>query len=153
MTPYPAFNFLRVYQKRAERTTVAEKVGLDHLSRLRPGVSAAAAFFVGTRRQQTILARLRLGTCNLNFSRSRLDAGVSEECDCGKRETVRHFLLECTRFDSARSKLVDDIRTIWPGIVNEDLLLGGSGVHLPLEHWEIIVSSLEKYVLSTKRSI
>ena len=133
--------------------TVAEKVGLDHLTRLRADVSAAPAFWVGTRRQQTILARLRLGTCGLNFSRSRLLANVNEECDCGKCETVRHFLLECPRFETARSELVKNIRTIHPGIINEDLLLGGGGVDLSLEHWEIVVSSVEKYVLSSKRSI
>ena len=56
-------------------------------------VRMSTAFFVGTRRQQTILARLRLSTCNLNFSRSRLDASVDEECECGGRETIRHFCL------------------------------------------------------------
>ena len=133
--------------------TVAEKVGLDHLTRLRADVSAAPAFWVGIRRQQTILARQRLGTCGLNFSRSRLLANVNEECDCGKCETVRHFLLECPRFETARSELVKNIRTIYPGIINEDLLLGGGGVDLSLERWEIIVSSVEKYVLSSKRSV
>ena len=80
--------------------TVAGKAGLDHLSRLRADVSAASAFLVGTRRQQTTLARLRLGTCGLNFSRSRLLDNVNEKCECGKRETARHFLLECPRFES-----------------------------------------------------
>ena len=59
---------------------VAQKSGLDHLSRLRVDVSRSVSFFVGTRQQQTLLARLRLGTCNLNFSRARLNAGVNEEC-------------------------------------------------------------------------
>ena len=100
-----------------------------------------------------MLARLRLGTCGLNFSKSRLFAHVNEECECGERETVRHFLLECSRFESARAELVADIRTVWQGAITEDILLGGGGVHLPLEHWQAIAASVEKYVLSTKRTI
>ena len=73
-------------------TTVAEKVGLDHLSRLRAEVSAAVAFFVGTRRQQTILARLRFGTCNLNFSRSRLMPVLTKSVSV---ESVRLFGIFC----------------------------------------------------------
>ena len=147
---------LKARQQRSWFPIVQAKRGLDHLSRLRPCVSAASAFFVGTRRQQTILARLRFGTCNLNFSKSRLHANVNEECECGMRETVRHFLLECPLFESARSELVANVRTIRTmrdKVITEDVLLGGSGVSLSPEHWEVIVSSVEKYVLSTKRKI
>ena len=134
---------LKARQQRSWFPIVQAKRGLDHLSRLRPCVFAASAFFVGTRRQQTILARLRFGTCNLNFSKSRLHANVNEECECGMRETVRHFLLECTLFESARSELVANVRTIRTmrdKVITEDVLLGGSGVSLSPEHWEVIVS-------------
>ena len=69
------------------------------------------------------------------------------------RETVRHFLLECPRFESARRELVANVRTVrtvWDKVI-EDLLFGGNGVSLSPEHWEVIVPSVEKYVLSTKR--
>ena len=98
----------------------------------------------------------RFGTCNLNFSKSRLHANVNEECECGMRETVRHFLLECPLFESARNELVANVRTIRTmrdKVITEDVLLGRSGVSLSPEHWEVIVSSVEKYVLSTKRKI
>ena len=134
-------------------STVAEKSNTEHLSRLRADVSAAPAFFVGTRRQQTILARLRFGSCNLNAFKSRMYANVNEECECGEVETVRHFLLHCPRYESPRAEMIAKVRTIWQGVINEELLLGGGGVQMPSEHWELVVSSVANFVLSTNRSV
>ena len=133
--------------------TVAEKSGLDHLSRIRADVSAAPAFFVGTRLQQTLLARLRFGICKLNYSTSRFDPCVNEECKCGALETVNHFLLHCPLYEQPRSQMIDEIRSIWRGVINEDILLGGGGVRLPPQHWTIVIAAVAKFVISTKRRI
>ena len=134
-------------------STVAQKSNTEHLSRLRADVSAAPAFLAGTRKEQTILARLRFGSCNLNAFKSRMYGNVNEECECGEIETVRHFLLHCPRYASPRTVMMTTIRTIWQGAINEELLLGGGGARLPYEHWELVVSSVAKFVLSTKRSL
>ena len=89
----------------------------------------------------------------MNYSRSKQDINVNEECQCGERETVEHFLLECARFERAREELMADVRTVWDKVINEDVLLGGGGITLAPEKWQVIVSAVEKYVLSTKRSI
>ena len=133
-------------------SVVAEKSGLDHLSRLRADVSFSPAFFVGTRVQQTILARLRFGTCNLNFSRSRLEP-VNEECECGHLETVNHFLLHCHLYHELRQTMISEVQSVWKGVINEEVLLGGGGVRLLPEQWSIIVASVAKFVSDTKRSI
>ena len=128
------------------------KRGQDHLSRLRADVAFVPAFFVGTRQHQTILSRLRLGTCSLNYSKSSLSRN-NEECLCGKRETVNHFSLECRLFESARVKMLADVRAIWKGEIDEELLLEGGGVKLSKEHWEIVSSAVAQYVLSTNKNI
>ena len=144
---------LKIRSQQQWFSIVAKKVGLDHLSRIRADVSAAPAFFVGTRQQQTILAKLRFGTCNLNFSKSRLNAHVNEECECGMAETVGHFLLRCPRYNRFRDEMRATIRPICSGTIDEDLLLGGGGVKFTPENWETIVASVANFVLSTKRSI
>ena len=134
-------------------SVVAAKGGAEHLSRLRACVSASPAFFLGTRKQQTILARLRFGSNNLNASKSRWFPNVSEQCECGAVETVRHFLLHCPRYDQPRSDMISKVRTFWQGIVNEDVLLGGGGVRLPEAHWELVIAAVAKFVQSTNRYV
>jgi len=134
-------------------STVAEKSGMQHLSRLRVDVSKPTAFFVGTRRQQTVLARLRFGTCGLNASRSRWYAGVNEECVCGQTETVRHFLLECELYNIARRDMIAAIRTVWNGVITEDVLLGGSGVPMLAEAWKTVVAAVANFVFNTRRVV
>ena len=134
-------------------TTINEKQGTQHLSRLRADVSMSPAFFIGTRQQQTVLARLRFGTCNLNASKSMRYAHVAPECDCGQVETVSHFLLHCLRYANMRTVMFSAIRTFWDGQINEEFLLGGSGVKLEAEQWELVISSVMNFVQSTKRHI
>jgi hypothetical protein len=66
----------------------------DSLSRIRHTVGHWSVVFVGSRTQQTLLARFRLGHCCLRAHMSRSHP-VSPLCVCGESETVRQFLLEC----------------------------------------------------------
>ena len=134
-------------------SVVYEKRGTEHLSRLRPDVSRPSSFFVGTRQQQTILARLRFGSCELHASRSRWYPNVSELCECGQIETVRHFLLHCEKYRQSRTKMISEIRTFWQGIISEDLLLGGATVRLQDCQWELVVAAVARFVESTNRKI
>ena len=45
------------------------------------------------------------------------------------------------------------VRTFWDGAITEDFLLGGGGVRLPKEHWQLVVSAVANFVKDTKRSI
>ena len=69
------------------------------------------------------------------------------------RETVHHFLLECKRYKELRQRMVTTIRTVWGGVINEDVLLGGSGVKLTLEQWKVVIEAVADYVQQTKRKI
>ena len=99
------------------------------------------------------MARLRLGSNNLNASKSRWFPNVSEQCECGATETVEHFLLDCPRLSEPRTTMITKLRTFWNGAISEDFLLGGGGVRLPKEHWQLVVSAVAKFVKDTKRSI
>ena len=98
--------------------------------RLRVDTAMSSAFWVGSKQQQRILARLRFGTCELNASRSYRDRSVAAQCECGQTETVNHFLLKCSRYERQRACMLKKVRTIWKKRITEDVLLGGSGVHL-----------------------
>ena len=133
--------------------TLANKGGMQHLSRIRADISKAPAFFVGRKSQQVILARLRLGHCALNLSQSRWLGGVDENCDCGDRESVRHFILFCRKYAAERTQMMATIEEVWAHEVNEDVLLGGSGVHMSTSDWEVIVSAVAHFVQSTGREV
>ena len=134
-------------------STMQEKRGSEHLSRIKLDVSLATGFFVGTRQEQTILARLRFGSNNLNASKSRWFFNVSNLCECGEIETVRHYLLHCSRYDQSRSSMLNEIRTFWRGFINEEFLLGAATVKLDKTHWEKVVAAVATFVRSTKRDI
>ena len=99
------------------------------------------------------MARLRFGSNNLNASKSRWFSNTSEQCECGATETVEHFLLYCPRFSGPRSTMKAKVRTFWDDAITEDFLLGGGGVRLSKEHWQLVVSAVADFVGDTKRSI
>ena len=133
--------------------TVRKYRGMEHLSRLRADTTEPVAFFVGSKQEQRILARLRLGTCELNASRSRRQAEIGDLCTCGKTETVHHFLLECPLYQRHRKELVQKVRSVYKGIINEETLLGGSALPIFLDSWQAIVPAVATYVRATKREI
>lgn len=51
-----------------------------------------------------ILAQLRGGYCRLNAYLFKIGQVDSELCECGNKETVEHFLLECPRWDAHRKR-------------------------------------------------
>ena len=129
--------------------TLANKSGMQHLS------TKAPAFFVGRKSEQVILARLRLGNCALNLSQSRWLGAVEENCTCGDRESVRHFLLFCGKYTTERAQMLDTVRKVWKHEVNESVLLGGSGIRLSDYDWEVIARAVHvtRFVQSTGREL
>lgn len=54
------------------------------------------------RGEAQIIAQLRTGKCRLNSYLHSINAADSEQCQwCQRRETVRHFLVECQQWMSA----------------------------------------------------
>lgn len=133
--------------------TMAARSGTDHLSRLRADIARAPAFFVGRKREQAVLARLRLGQCGLNLSRSRWEPGVGEDCDCGARESVQHFLLRCPLYASERESMAKAVRAVWKHDITEEVLLGGGGVRMPDEAWELVALAVAAFVRCTGRKV
>ena len=41
------------------------------------------------------------------------------------------------------------VRSFWNGAITEDFLLGGGGVRLPKEHWQLVVSTVASFVRHT----
>jgi len=58
-----------------------------------------------TREDAAILARPRTNKCRLNGYLAKINASPTELCECGQPETVRHFLIECPRWDHQRQAL------------------------------------------------
>jgi len=59
------------------------------------------------RREASVLAQLRTGMARLNGYLHRIGAAESDQCQCGQaRETVKHFLFRCTRWDAYRTQML-----------------------------------------------
>src|SRR5271154_5923199 len=62
------------------------------------------------RRQIAWIARLRTGHCSLNQYLERFNIIDDANCDCGQgKETVKHFLLICSKYEKERDKLREEV--------------------------------------------
>ena len=95
-----------------------------------------------TRQQMSRLISMRTGHCSLNdyLHRFHIDHTDSPLCACGggRRETVNHFLLDCTRYDQQRAQLASKVG------------IGGMWVEKLLGYPKLITHTLE-YIENTKR--
>lgn len=58
------------------------------------------------RRHETIINRLKLGRCQLNYYLFKMKRHSTGLCaSCGKNETIQHYLMECS--NSALVVLID----------------------------------------------
>jgi ribonuclease HI len=148
--------FAQAQRERRSRNwiiTSAHKLGQQHLSRIKPMIQRSEVFFTGKRREQTALARLRLGHCSLAASRSRW-SNENNMCECKTEpETVAHFLLRCRLHQHSRDELIDKVSDIFPGEINEDVLLGTAPVHLTIYQKSAISTAVFEFVQDTKREL
>ena len=128
----------------------SRKSGTEHLSRIRTDVARAPAFFVGQKHDQALLSRLRLGQHGLNASSSRWFPGANENCNCGARETVQHFYLECPLYARNGQKMVRSIRLAW---ATWEVLLGGGADRVSDKAWQVVSTSVAAFVRSTGRGV
>ena len=73
----------------------------------------------------------------------------SKNCKCGEKETVKHYLLECTEYDTAREFMKKNV-TFAP----EPRLLLDVKLNDDFTDWRsFILSELENFVAETRRSL
>ena len=64
------------------------------------------------RREACVLAQLRTGMVRLNGYLCQIGAAESDQCECGQaRETVKHFLFRCTKWDARRTEMLAQTNT------------------------------------------
>ena len=96
-----------------------------------------------------MLARLRLGHCNLNSHLSRFDPLQSPWCPCGSQETVEHFLLHCPLWEQNRLIMIRRIRGCYAHAITGEVLLGSPSVPTSKTVLEEITSAVYSFVSST----
>ena len=103
------------------------------------------------RREAIILAQLRTGMVRLNGYLHQIGKAESDQCTCGQaRETVKHFLFRCTRWDTYRTQMVAQTDTRWS---NLSFYLGGKAPSDP-ERWAPNMDAVRatiKFAIATGR--
>jgi ribonuclease HI len=127
------------------------RVGIDTLGRIRQVIGKWHVVSLGTRAQQSLMARLRLGHCGLRAHCARFRPSISSLCVCGLPETVGHFLLECVCFSLQRAVMLTAVRFVYPATITESVLLGDPEIPLSGLSHLAIVSAVFTYVTSTDR--
>ena len=129
-------------------------------SQIRLGIGPFSIAFLGTRREQVTLARLRLGHSELAESSARFDPSLSPMCPCGVIESVPHFLLECPLHSAARAEMFSEtLQAAGLAALPSDslqllsLLLGTAPTRIPRAASRAIVASVFAFVTRTSRSV
>jgi hypothetical protein len=103
------------------------------------------------RREASVLAQLRTGMARLDGYLHRIGAAESGQCQCGQaRETVKHFLFRCTRWDAYRTQMLAQTDTRRG---NLSFYLGGKAPSDP-EIWSPNMDAVRttiKFAIATRR--
>lgn len=106
-----------------------------------PGKHTRTLYDSLKRREASVLAQLRTGMARLNGYLYRIGAAESDQCACGQaRETVKHFLFRCTRWDAYRTQMLAQTDTRRG---NLSFYLGGKH-HLTQRHGHQIRTRFEQ---------
>ena len=88
-----------------------------------PGKHTKAIYDTLNKREAGTLAQLRTGMARINTYLHRIEASDTDQCGCGTaKETVKHFLFLCARWDHLRARL---LQQIGPRIGDISFCLGG----------------------------
>jgi hypothetical protein len=72
-----------------------------------PGKHTRILYDALKRKEASVLAQLRTGMIRLNGYLHPIGATESDQCECGRaRESVKHFLFRCTRWDEYRTEML-----------------------------------------------
>ena len=92
------------------------------LDKALPGPHTRKLYSKLNRKEAAILSQLRTGKCRLNTYLNSIAACDTPDCTCGQNETVKHFVLHCTRWQTQRRELMAKAGKRWGDI---SFLLGG----------------------------
>jgi ribonuclease HI len=95
--------------RQREKKTLPEGVGRysRDLDTALPGKHTRTLYDAFKRREASVLAQLRTGMARLNGYLHSIGAAETDQCACGQaRETVKHFLFRCTRWDAHRTQML-----------------------------------------------
>jgi hypothetical protein len=116
-----------------------------------PGKHTRTLYDSLKRREANVLAQLRTGMARLNGYLYRIGAAESDQCECGQaRETIKHFLFRCTRWDSHRTQMLAQTDTRRG---NLSFYLGGKALSDP-ETWTPNLDAVRatiKFAIATGR--
>ena len=59
------------------------------------------------RREETVITRMRIGHAGLTKTFFLVGKSGTDQCECGKTETVEHVLMEWERYTEERMRLAD----------------------------------------------
>lgn len=123
-----------------------------HLHDIRNEVQTPTPVDTGRRRADVAIFRLRLGHAGLNSYLYNIRMSDTELCaNCGVRDTIEHYLLDCELYDHQRgvlyTEIVTTIRKIPPLTVK--LALGGENFTASMN--KKIMKALAKYLETTDR--
>jgi hypothetical protein len=105
------------------------------------------------RREQTLLARLRLGHCRLEYHTSRFHPNNAGLCHCGELENICNFLMWCPRYAAFRVVMFRKISSVYSSAITERVLLGRPVGRLSVQAHKLIISAVFTYVVSTGRDL
>jgi hypothetical protein len=116
-----------------------------------PGKHTRTLYDTLQRKEASVLAQLRTGMARLNGYLHQIGASGSDLCTCGQaRETVKHFLFRCTRWDAQRTRLLAQTDTRRG---NLSFYLGGKAPSDP-ETWTPDIDAVRatiKFAMATRR--
>jgi hypothetical protein len=144
---------INIARTKREIGTLPEGVGKysREMDTALPGKHTRTLYDSLKRREASVLAQLRTGMARLNGYLHQIGASESDLCICGQaKETVKHFLFRCARWDAQRTKMLAQTDTRRG---NLSYYLGGKASSDP-ETWAPNMDAVRapiKYAIATGR--
>ena len=101
------------------------------------------------RKLESMLARLRIGHCGLTYHMNMFGMVWSPLCECGKMETVEHYLITSTEDYRERRELKKKLDTLQVQLTMKNVLRGGG---YDATKQKSIVTYLWEYIISTGKN-
>ena len=146
----------RAYIKRLmpSQNKLPEAVGrhIKEVDSALPGKHIKQIYDALTKRTAKILAQLRTGMARLNSYLNAIKSTESAECDyCGSKETVKHFLFQCSQWRDQREQILQVANSRWGDL---SYFLGGRSSQKDDDKWRPNVAAIKatiRYATNTRR--
>ena len=114
-------------------------------------------YSLGSKKENYLLTRLRVGMSQLNSHQFTIHAASSPNCVCGgTRECTAHYFLNCPKYNNKRLSLIEDLTQItnknvssWNASEKLNLILHGK--NLDTTGSRQVARCVFKYIKDTKR--